>query len=43
MEEHHQQAIDLKPYQPMGIPLLKLLGGIAVFSFLATAIYEYFL
>ncbi len=41
--EDHQQVIDLKEYQPMGIPILRLLGAVACFSFLATAIYEYVL
>jgi hypothetical protein len=32
--------IDLKPYQPYGIPLLKLLAGLAIISLIATALYE---
>jgi hypothetical protein len=35
--------IDLKPYQPFGIPLLKLLFGIAVISLFVTATYEFFI
>lgn len=34
---------DLKPYQPFGIPMLKLLFGLTVLSLAATAIYEYLL
>lgn len=41
MDHQNQQTIDLKEYQPMGIPILKLLAGIAAFSFIATAVYEY--
>lgn len=34
------ESIDLKPYQPYGIPLLKLLAGLAILSLVVTALYE---
>lgn len=34
--------LDLKPYQPFGIPLLKLLFGLTVISLFITATYELF-
>jgi len=37
------QAIDLSSYHTFGIPVLKLLFSVALFSLAATAIYEYFL
>lgn len=33
----------LKPYQPFGIPLLKLLFGITLVSLAITAFYEFLL
>ncbi len=41
-EQQQHEVINLKPYQPFGIPILKLMGGIALLSFLATGLYEYF-
>jgi len=41
--EKQNQTIDLKPYQPYGIPMLKLFGGLVVLSLVATALYEYFI
>lgn len=43
MDNQNQQAIDIKEYHAFGIPVLKLLAGIAAFSFIATAIYEHLL
>ncbi|MBS0289799.1 MAG: hypothetical protein JSS07_07180 [Proteobacteria bacterium] len=32
--------LNLKPYQPFGIPLLAILFGLALFSLALTALYE---
>lgn len=39
-EEIKNPCPDLKPFQPFGIPMLKLLGGLAVLSLLLVALYE---
>lgn len=36
------QALDLKPYQPFGVPLLKILFGLTLLSLVLTATYEFF-
>jgi len=36
------QEIDLKPYEPFGVPLLKFLFGLTVLSLVLTAAYELF-
>lgn len=40
--EESKSSPDLKPYQPYGIPMLKLLGGIAVISICLVIVYELF-
>ena len=43
MDEKSTQAIDLKHYQPFGIPIIKLMSSIALLALIATALYEYYL
>lgn len=33
---------DLKPYQPFGIPILKLMGSFVLLSLAMVAVYELF-
>jgi hypothetical protein len=35
--------VDVKPYQPYGIPLLLFLGGIGAIALIVVAIYEWVL
>jgi hypothetical protein len=37
------KSIDLSPYYPYGIPILKLLGGLVLISLAMVGIYEFVL
>ena len=41
VKKDQPETIDLKQYQTLGVPIIKLMAGVALFSLLATAIYEY--
>lgn len=43
MKAEKYKPIDLTPYQPLGVPLLYVLVGLAIFSISLTMIYEYLL
>ena len=41
--ERVYKAIDLKPYQPFGIPILKLMASLIALSMAMVVVYEYLL
>lgn len=41
VKNEQPETIDLKQYHTFGVPIIKLMAGVALFSLLATAIYEY--